>query len=444
MSAAQSLDGYVAVDGEACVELRDEAVEPTMQSVKTGQHGCDLAVFWEQEWLGRMLSTENAQPSALCYIAQAVCVAFSVFLMTMQPMDLAKSAGMDEPNALLIVSCVLGGLASLFLILVISSAQQALCQSGWLEQLCRAEINRDTKVKINKNDLPSFSRIVLLALSAISFLFGLSLVTSAVLELPLFVPPNSPIEWRIFTAACGLGFCCMVWPIVLSGWFASMFTASCLCRTETIRVINVVDTTDPTSTEWKGEVAEAALKGLKINFDQLSIGWAGGTVGMFGSCWLLAVAYFAMSINAEYCAGFDTAGSKRPGTMRTTLLVFATLFFTLPFLAVIDVAQTSSTFDTLIEKLNDARVKFGLESERENEEVVVDQKITWLETSLRKMVRCQPGEFHASFGRFVKNFKCCMLLASCMVMLIEQQSRAGLQAGVQGVLQGSSHRYTVP
>ena len=74
----------------------------------------------------------------------------------------------------------------------------------------------------------------------------------------------------------------------------------------------------------------------------------------------------------------DAAKGSAPGTERNGWLVNAAVFVSLPFGLAMDVAHTSSWCDFLVERLNEARAKFGPGS---------DLKITWLETTLRRLVR---------------------------------------------------------
>ena len=90
-------------------------------------------------------------------------------------------------------------------------------------------------------------------------------------------------------------------------------------------------------------------------------------------CWLAALACFTSATNTEYCDGMGAASGAAPGTQRAVCLVLGGIFFPLPFLLSLDVANTSTYCDLLVERLNDARAKHDPES---------DDKITWLETAL--------------------------------------------------------------
>ena len=74
----------------------------------------------------------------------------------------------------------------------------------------------------------------------------------------------------------------------------------------------------------------------------------------------------------------DATNSSPPGTQRNVALVATAIYIMLPLLLALDVAATSTYCDLLVERLNDMRAKHGPES---------DDKITWLETTLLRLVR---------------------------------------------------------
>ena len=216
----------------------------------------------------------------------------------------------------------------------------------------------------------------LLAGSANWVLLGLPGLVAAVFELAPLVPPGAPMETRVMFGLGGL-LVSTVLPVAFSGWWASMRTASSLCRDEEIKVIHAIDTTeDPGGDEWYTAVAERAL-GLIPKLRVLSEGWSDGLIGFGGFFWLFALGYFTLAINVEWCAGMDATNSSPPGTQRNVALVATAIYIMLPLLLALDVAATSTYCDLLVERLNDMRAKHGPES---------DDKITWLETTLKQLV----------------------------------------------------------
>ena len=279
---------------------------------------------------------------------------------------------MAEPDGLLYVTSALLGLAILPIGLAVPSAREALRPGGALQQLGAGE------VMISAEDAASNARWRkgLLVFSSFWALSGLLSIAGAFLELPPFVPPGAPVVQRITTGLLGLLWCTVL-PVAFSGWWASMRTASCLCRDETIETIHAIETTDPADSEWHAAVAERAL-GLIPKLKLLSDGWSGGLIGLGAGVWLGVLGMFTVAINTPHCDGMDAAQGSPPGTTRATVLVLAAMLFPVPFLMALDVAHTSTYCDLLVEKLNDARIEHGPES---------DDKITWLETSLLRLVR---------------------------------------------------------
>jgi hypothetical protein len=331
-----------------------------------------VSVFYpEQRWIGALLSTVDGGFGAVYYFAQVECLGLCAIQVLVLAPGAAETAGLPEPNALLYVNAALMGAASVALTFIIGSARSALRPGGALEQLKVGE------VMISEKDSTTLSRWrggawawsglwVLLSLLPWRGAFGL----------PPFGSPNTPTEARVELALRGL-VSCTVFPVALSGWWASMRTASCLCRDEVIEVIHKVRTVAPTSGDWDAAVAQPAL-GLIEKMKLLSDGWSGGLAGFGVFFWLGALAYFTNAINAPLCEGLDAASGSPPGTQRTVSLMLVASMSTLPFLLALDIAATSSWCDNLMEELNDSRANHGPESHL---------KIQWLETTLRQLVR---------------------------------------------------------
>jgi hypothetical protein len=339
--------------------------------------------------IGALLSSADGGSSALCYVLQALCVGSAVYFLLTNAQAFADMAGMAEPNALLYVFPVPNSLAYVFLVLVITSARDALRSGGALEQLKVGEI------KISENDSAMLSRwrVGLGVPSALCMLLGLLMLAGGTLELPPIGYPGMPAQARINFAVGGLLWGTVI-PLACSGWLHSMYTASCLCRDEVIEVIKNVRTVDPTSDEWEGAVAQPAL-GLIEKMQLLSDGWSGGLAGLGGFFGLVALCFFTLTINAPYCDGVDATAGNPPGTTRTISLVVTAIFSMLPFLLAYDIAATSTWCDNLMEELNDARTNHGRESHL---------TIQWLETALKQLVRsCVPPLLPLRATTFLKS-----------------------------------------
>jgi hypothetical protein len=372
-----------------------------------------FSVFYpEQRWIGKLLSTADGGSSALCYVLQAVCVVLGVLQLLTGAAMFAEMAGMLAPNPLLHVSMTLGGIAYFPLALVIGSARKALQPGGALEQLKVGE------AMISEQDSTTLWRwrVGLGVLSALWFLFGLCF-----LALGLLAPPDAngepmPAAVRITNTLTAV-VCCGLFPVAFSDWWASMFTASCLCRDEVVEVIHNVRSADPNSDEWDEAVAEPGLA-LIEKMELLSAGWSGGLAGFAAFSWLGALSNFTMAINTPLCEGVDAARGWSPGTMRTIWLVTTAICTTLPFLLALDIAATSTWCDNLMAELNDARINHGPESHL---------KIQWLETALEKLVR-------QTASRAPPLLCACLTEHSTNVVCVlpEQWSRPGFQSRRSG------------
>ena len=331
-----------------------------------------VSVFYpEQRWIGALLSTADGGFGAVYYFAQAECLGLCAIQVLALAPGTAAAAGLPEPNALLYVHAALMGIMSVALTFIIGSARSALRSGGALEQLKVGEVT------ISEKDGTTLSRwrVGVGAFSGLWVLVSL-LPLAAAFGLPPFGSPNTPTEARVEFALRGLVIC-TVFPVAFSGWWASMRTASCLCRDEVIEVIHKVRTVAPTSGDWDAAVAQPAL-GLIEKMKLLSDGWSGGLAGFGVFFWLGALALFTHAINAPLCEGLDAANGSPPGTQRTVSLMFVAIFTTLPFVLALDIAATSTWCDNLMEELNDSRANHGPESHLQ---------IQWLETTLRQLVR---------------------------------------------------------
>lgn len=175
----------------------------------------------------------------------------------------------------------------------------------------------------------------------------------------------------------------LVIPVVYSGWWFSMYIASCLCRDEVVEVIQDSRSTDPTSDEWEKHVAQRAL-GLKEKMKLLSDGWESGLIGVGASFWIAALANFTDAINEPLCEQMSyyafegTTAGDFCHSFQQMMFVQVGFCAILPFFLAKDIADTSTRCDDLMDALNEARTTHGPESHF---------KIAWLETALQKLVR---------------------------------------------------------
>eukprot|EP01043_Picozoa_sp_COSAG02_P051191 COSAG02_NODE_5358_length_4399_cov_16.010930_3_plen_358_part_00 len=207
----------------------------------------------------------------------------------------------------------------------------------------------------------------MLAFSAfVALLYGPLLIVMGVFELPPFLRPGSTFVARTFFVLIGL-LGMTAGPVVL-GWWASMHTASCLCRDASIEVVKDVRVTDPKDLEqWEAKVTQPALA-LREKFELLSDGWSGGLLGATLSLWFISLGSFTLILHPHMDESF-----------RALFLAVVPSATLMPFPLATDIASTSSWCDTLMAELNEARIKHGEASHL---------KIHCLETSLKQLVRC--------------------------------------------------------
>jgi hypothetical protein len=290
---------------------------------------------------------------------------------------------MARPNELLRLSGVLGAVTVALILLPLSSARVALRGGGALERLGAGE------QKISQADAISLGRwrVGLAALSVSSALGGLVYLT--VLGI-LGIDPASggtlPPQLRAFFVLFGFYFT-LVNPVVLSGWWTAMATASCICRdniTETIRKVRAADpastdggggggSTDPRA--WVDSVATPAL-GLRESMGELSDSLGPRLLGLSGGSLLTALGFFTNAVNVEYCTGLDETAGAPPGTARHVHLAFTAFLTAMALLLAKDPASTSSRCDLLMAELNAAGIRCGPEHHG---------AIDWLESRLRRL-----------------------------------------------------------
>jgi hypothetical protein len=332
----------------------------------------------EQRILGVLLSTCSVtECSATCvlgYVLHVLGAAAGAFWLFAVPNGAAKVAGMEEPNALLYVTSAMSALAQPAMIPVIAAARVSLRPGGALEDLDAG------KVLISEQDAQTLSRWrwFLAAMSGLSVLVGLFCVVEGPLSPLGIMPPDAPVALRVTWVLVGLEFITFG-PIALIGWFASMDTASRLCRDQAVEAVRAVSEADPTDdSAWKKSV-EAPAMALRHKFEVLSDGWGDGLLGIGIFSWSSAAALLSSSMNQPLMAGLDAASQLEPGTWRITCFVFMVIFVFLPFLLAKDIADTSTWCSYLMAELNDVRTRCMTTE--------THLKVQMLEVALERLVR---------------------------------------------------------
>lgn len=346
---------------------------PPVSEPPDSDSSAQTLLFPEQKKIGEWLSNAEGGPSKWCYAGYGLCALTG--LVGLLALPACSRSQFPGSKPLLYVTGLLAGLACTALGLAVYSARVALCAGGKLHEL------RAGEVTVSEEDTAFNARWrnVLLALSTLSVLpFGVFFIASGVLELrPLFVPGSAPTIYRTFVVLGGLVFCTVV-PTIYSGWWASMRTASCLCRAAAIEAKENAKITSPKDEEeWEAKVNQKALA-LPKKFELLSDGWSFGLLGMGSAAWLVALAQFTLAINVPLMKQEDTYQGFHPGTGRAVWLAFMVIFASLPFPLAYDIAGTSTSCDELMDTLNKARIKHGKECHL---------TIQCLETALKQLVR---------------------------------------------------------
>lgn len=328
----------------------------------------------EQRKAGELMSNSNGGPSALYRLQQAATGAYAVCHWLFAPAGYADRSGlMSKPNQLNYVSAAFGGCALMLVLVPLESARISLQPGGTLQQLGVGTQS------ISSRDYTSLARWRMI-LAAVCAVFQLMW---PMLLIGMIVDWNDPEEstWpvRINKIAWAL-WALLVVPVILLGWFPTMYTASCLCRdnvTEVLKRMQVVDPAADDGQEWKRSVEVPALE-LRLSMRTLSEGYGPGLLGLGSTCCLFGLAFFCNAINAEMSAASDQSNGNPPGTHRDRTLMLAVAP---PFLALLlarDLATTSSYCDLLMDKLNDADIAHGVEHH---------DKIDWLTITLKRLVR---------------------------------------------------------
>ena len=167
-----------------------------------------------------------------------------------------------------------------------------------------------------------------------------------------------------------------------------MYTASCLVRDATIEVIKSVRSTNPYTAEWERQVP--TVLALVDKLESLSDGWSDGLAGLTGASGCFALSFLLKALDKPWLDGTDEAIGWMPGTQRYLMLLYAAIFGAFPFLIAMELADTSSYCDILMNELNEVRKRCGASSHL---------KLQWLETTLKNQVRTTQQAFYMPLAR---------------------------------------------
>lgn len=184
----------------------------------------------EQAWIGRLLCSRDVDggPSVVHRGLQILVATHAVVLAATFAEIEAARVGI-VPNDLHYVASALGGLALSMNLPVLESARVGLGPGGALERL---GVGGERKISVADSTRLARWRNLLCGASALSVLTGVLFLGMAIVNAgPSVLVPSSGLDWqgRLYFALIAANAVATI-PIVLSGWWASMLTASTLCR----------------------------------------------------------------------------------------------------------------------------------------------------------------------------------------------------------------------
>ncbi len=132
-------------------------------------------------------------------------------------------------------------------------------------------------------------------------------------------------------------------------------------RDNVLEVIKGVRNFNPTKQSLDA-VSTPALA-LTDCMDKLSTGWGNGLLGFCAFCFSMCVSQLALMLSSEWCAGADQHQQAMAvlGSWRNNLMFFVVVLALMPLLLAVDLATTSSLCDQLLEELNSAGIRHGVE-----------------------------------------------------------------------------------
>jgi hypothetical protein len=367
----QALQRVMDLVGEAFVANPLEDGQELNKELE-GDSDAVVSVFYpEQRRIGELMSGPDGGPSALYRVQQTAVLGYACTHWIGAAEGYAERGGMAKPNDLQYVAAGLGGCALAIQLVTLESARLALQPGGVLEQLGVG------KQMISLPARKSMARwrvglaVVCVPFQLISFPLVISMVAGMV---------NGDTETGVLGQTNKVLWTLWAWliaPVVLLGWWP---TASCLCRdniTEAIKKIRAIDPAAEEGKAWEREV-ETPVLALRESMGTLSRGYGRGLLAIGCSLVFFGVTFFCHGINVEMNQARDAREGHSPGFTRNRQLAMATFP---PFLALLlarDLATTSSRCDLLMDHLNDADIKHGVQHH---------PKIDWLTVTLQRLVR---------------------------------------------------------
>ena len=319
-----------------------------------GDSDAVVSVFYpEQQKIGELLSHADGRPTVLYRGLQLVTLAGGARFALTNAANNVKFADLDEATDLLHVSALLAGVGITSFLLPLESTRVALMPGGFLQQLKVGE----QKISLAAARRLARWRVLLCTLAGVLSTMGL---------LILIILISRQMQDGLQDNALQKLIVVLIWlgpmPVLAAGWWPSMFTASCLCRDNVLEVIKKVRAADPTE-EPLDEVATSALA-LRDLLHKLSEGWGAGLLGLCSFFLSMCVSQLALALSTEWCAGVDHHNPQYAevlGSARNMVMFFVVLLAFLPLLIAMDLATTSSLCDMLMEELNSAGIRHGVE-----------------------------------------------------------------------------------
>ncbi len=185
-----------------------------------------LSVFYpEQRTIGGLLSNNNGQSSVLHRVLQFGTLIVGVRFALVNAENNVDFAGLDETTDLLRVAGYLSGISFAPLALALESTRVALMPGGLLQQLSVG------KQKISTAAARRLERWRMFFVTATSLSLVIGVGTSVAVTIRYLTQLTGEYNPAMFIQKLPIPF---MWlgplPIITSGWWSSMFTASSLTR----------------------------------------------------------------------------------------------------------------------------------------------------------------------------------------------------------------------
>eukprot|EP01045_Picozoa_sp_COSAG04_P032448 COSAG04_NODE_6364_length_1346_cov_1.323978_1_plen_258_part_10 len=202
----------------------------------------------------------KGDPSWIFRVLQGVVLATSILFLLTQD-DFGALAGLPGRDALVWIGVTSMGCSWFLSVVPLSGVRAAIGPGGALEALGVGT------ARISIKDEKRLRRVRLVLGAATVFCILLAIFC---LAMSAAMPTASGTVRLVFV---GTGLTCFtVWPMMISGFLASMYTGSCLCRNAVIKQIHTVRFTNLVNDERKRD----ELLALQDTVELLSEGWGRG------------------------------------------------------------------------------------------------------------------------------------------------------------------------